>query len=129
MTFFRIQLADRNPSDLLDPDNHYSAAYNGNAQLTRHGVSACESLEDLAEYLISGNAGAFASVAEAPYRWSIIEMEGHESDDPRGAVDPGEVLVIPTRIVRVTEAGQDFVDLMDEMTIRVFGEPENLWED
>lgn len=127
MRYFRVQLADRDVSELLDPDYQISHAANRNPRLTRRGVSACESLKELAEYLISGNAGAFSGVRETPGYWRIIEFEGTESGD--AAVDPGEVLTIPARIVSAQEVDSDFLELMNRMEIEVFGEPENLWED
>ncbi len=109
MTFFRIQTADRDVNELLDPGYQFSHAYNGAQRNTRPGVSVCASLEDLAEYLVSGLAGAL-QVRNGD--WVIVEVEGSESG--ASPVDPEyELLVRPTRIVSVTPAGDDFYALMD----------------
>lgn len=119
MTYYRVQLASRDAADLLDPGYQFSHAYNGNQRLTRAGVSACSSLEELAEYLVSGQAGAL-DVRHG--NWVIIEMDADETGD--GAVDEYEVLVRPTRILSVTPVGDEFFALMDERRLVVFGDDE-----
>lgn len=107
-TWYRIQLAERNPDDLLDPGYHFSHPVNGTA--TRHGVSVCASLEDLALYLASAHGeGVLARTGDRV----IIELEGEPSDDT--PLDPEfEHLIIPTRIVSVAPAGAEFESLIAE---------------
>ena len=108
-TYFRVQTDDRDVTDLLDPGYQFSHAYNGNTALTREGVSACDSLENLAEYLVSGLAGAL-QVRNGG--WVIVEVEADEIPDAN-PVDPYELLVTPTRIVSSTPVDDDFFQMMD----------------
>lgn len=125
MTYYRVQLASRDVTELLDPGHQFSHAYDGNGRLTQPGVSACTSLDDLAEYLISGQASAF-TVRDGG--WVIVAMEAKEIPDSR-PVDVGEVLVRPTRIVSVTPADDDFFALMDAREQAVFGDFGPLFDD
>jgi hypothetical protein len=100
MTYYRVQRADRDVSELLDEGFQFSNAYNGNRALTRVGVSTCTSLWDLAIYLESGQAGGIlAGLDTVPAQWVVVELEGTPLP---GAVDEFEQLVRPTRIVSVT---------------------------
>jgi hypothetical protein len=126
MTFFRIQDANRDAADLLDPGYQFSTPYNRNTRATRRGVSTCASLEDLAEYLASGLGEAIA----APLRtstngWVIVEIDGAVSPD--APLDPCETLVIPIRIVSVRPVDDRFMALVaaaDEYLARLAGGPE-----
>ena len=109
-TYFRVQSAGRDASDLLDEGYQFSHAYNGNTTLTREGVSVCASLEDLAEYLVSGLAGAL-DVRSG--QWVIVEVEADEIADARPVDAEYELLVRPTRIVSVAPVGDDFLAKMD----------------
>lgn len=104
--YFRIQTADRDANGLLDPEQQTSEAWNGHESLTRRGVSVCESLEDLATYLATDGSGI-------PYgsgAWVIVELEGERSRDT--AVDPGETLIIPTRIASTRPMGEEFFEMI-----------------
>ena len=107
-TYFRIQLAERDVNDLLDPGNHFSHPVNGSA--VRRGVSVCDSLEDLALYLATPQGcGVIAQAGDRV----IVELEGIESGD--APLDPEmESLIIPARIVSVTPAGPEFEALIAE---------------
>jgi hypothetical protein len=110
-TYFRIQRADRDVNELLDPGYQFSHAYNGRPSLTRQGVSVCATLEDLAEYIVSGLGGALDPRAGGD--WVIVEVEGPRSGD--SPVDETyELLIRPTRIVSVTPVGDEFLALMAE---------------
>lgn len=107
-TYFRVQRADRDVNELLDPGYHFSSAYSRNPSLTRRGVSTCPSLEDLAEYLVSGMAGAIQVQAGS---WVVVEMEGDVSSD--APVDAEyETLIIPTAILSVRPVDDGFMDMI-----------------
>ncbi|WP_341719915.1 hypothetical protein QQG74_09515 [Micromonospora sp. FIMYZ51] len=125
-TYFRVQTADRNPADLLDPGYQFSHAYNGNTTLTREGVSVCTTLEELAEYLESGLAGAL-TVRDGG--WVIVELEADEIPDAHPVDAEYEQLVRPTAIVSVTPVGDDFLALLDEKADFFAGFASNDWDD
>jgi hypothetical protein len=111
MRFFRVQNEDRDVTELLDPECQFSHAYSGEKNLTRQGVSTCESLDELAEYLVCGMAGALESGARSGH-WVLIELEATETCP--NPVDEYEVLVRPTAIVSVTKIfDTDLIALMD----------------
>lgn len=107
MTYYRIQSADRDVELLLDPAAQTSEAWNGDESLIRQGVSVCDSLEDLAQYLVTdGDA--------IPYgdgEWVVVELEGTLSTDT--ALDAGETLIHPTRIVSVEPIEDQLLPLVD----------------
>lgn len=107
-TYFRIQTADRNPADLLDPANQISYHWNNidSEEYTRNGVSVCDSRETLAAYL------AKSGIPYGDGDWVIVELDGYYSDDePYDAAD-GELLIHPTRIVSVNPMDDDFFELI-----------------
>lgn len=103
ITFFRIQPTDR--PDILDPENQFSYSWNdlGNDERARHGISVCETREDLAEYL--------AQVG-IPFTddWELLEVEGTYSDDEDEDAHLGCSLIIPTAIVSRETIGDGFID-------------------
>lgn len=111
MTYFRIQLAERDVAALLDPGHHFSHPVNGTH--VRRGVSVCDSFEDLALYLASPiGCGVIAAAGTRV----IVELEGDDSDD--APVDPEmESLIIPTAIVSVTPVGAEFEALIEEQRV------------
>ncbi|MEU3452202.1 hypothetical protein ABZ671_00965 [Micromonospora sp. NPDC006766] len=109
--YYRVQTAARDVNELLDPGYQFSHAYNGNTALTREGVSVCADLDDLAEYLMSGMAGAL-NVRDGG--WVIVEVEADEIADARPVDGEYELLVRPTAIISVTPVGDDFLALLDE---------------
>lgn len=107
MTYFRVQLADRDVNELLDEGYQFSYCY-GTGRSTA-GVSTCESLEDLCLYLASPMSDAI------DFRngdWVLVEVEADEIPGSR-PVDELEVLVRPTAIVAVTALDGDFFALVD----------------
>ncbi len=105
MSYFRVQDDRRDVNELLDPGYHFSTTYD--RVTTRRGVSTCTSLEELAEYLASGQAGAIM----ASIRFMVIvELAGELSED--SPVDAGEALVIPTAIVAVRPVDDEFIDMI-----------------
>lgn len=109
-TYFRIQAADRDVNELLDPGHQFSSALSHDPSHTREGVSVCESLDELAEYLASslGN-GIGARVRED---WVIVELEGEEILEAAPLDPEYETLVRPTAIVAVRPAGEAFMAMI-----------------
>ncbi|MBC3186349.1 hypothetical protein H7347_07150 [Corynebacterium sp. zg-331] len=106
-TYFRIQPADR--PNILNPENQTSSSWNdlGDDDRIRHGVSVCDSREELAEYL--------AQVA-IPFTdtWELLEVEGHDSGDTDEDAHLGARLIIPTAIVAREPLGESFAEeIMD----------------
>lgn len=128
MSYFRVQAADRDANDLLDPGYQFSHAWAGIGYADREGVSVCESLEDLAEYLASpvGN-GIPVEVGS----WVIVELEGDPVPDA-APVDPEyEVLVRPTAIVSVWPVDDAFIAMIDDADefLASFSDPNDDEED
>lgn len=107
MTYYRIQSADRDVELLLDPAAQTSEAWNGREDLTRTGVSVCESLEALAQYLVTDGSGIPYGAGE----WVVVALEGTLSED--SPIDDGEILIHPTRIVAVESIDTRLLPLVD----------------
>jgi len=108
-SYYRIQSAGRDVQELLDVEAQTSEAWNGREELTRSGVSVCDSLESLAAYLAGAGSGIPYGVGE----WVIVELaaDRHSADIPCDAAD-GERLVYPTAIVSVRPMDDEFFDLI-----------------
>lgn len=91
-TAYRLQDADRDLSDLVDPEQQYSFPMSGEDEDVRHGVSGCLTLGDLAAYIAT----------------HAIEM-----DVPVDG-DHGEVLILPVRAERI-EDDEKFFDLVSDL--------------
>lgn len=104
MIFFRINQPGDAPERILNPEDQISHSWN-NEEDVRHGVSACESVEELATYL--------AQVG-IPFddNCTLIEFEGTYAAEDDHDAHLGAVLTIPTRIV----------------SVRPLGEAEDFWE-
>ena len=87
MIAFRIQDRKRGVEYLLDPETQYSRPMSGDESLVRHGVSGCETIEELAAYW----------ALEAVYATEpvLVRVEGPQSEDVPIRVHWGEVLVLP----------------------------------
>jgi hypothetical protein len=107
MSFYRIQNADRDATDLLDPENWVSYHWNERDEDARPGVSVCASIDDLAAYL----AGAGIPIGLGD--WVIVELDGDRRQDVT-AYDAqfGELLINPTEILSVRPAGDEFYQLI-----------------
>lgn len=106
MTYYRVQTADRDPADLLDPEYQVSSHWNNIESYDRVGVSVCESLEDLAYYL------AQSGIPYGNGQWVIVELDGYLSDDDPYDAEDGEILIHPTVIVSVEDMDDEFFDLI-----------------
>lgn len=100
-TYFRIQSTDR--PDILQPENQTSYSWNdlGDDDRARHGVSVCDSREELAEYL------AQVGIPFEP-TWELLEVEGHDSDDKDEDAHLGARLIHPTKIISRELVGDGF---------------------
>jgi hypothetical protein len=107
-TYFRVQPGDR---DILDGPQTSRAWHRDEteAQPTdRAGVSACNSLAELAGYLATRGDGI-------PYGgpgWVLVEFAGELSDDQPLDFEDGEVLVHPTAIVSVESIPDAFFEMI-----------------
>lgn len=91
MKAYRFQDKNRSIDALLDAEQQYSYSWDLSLEETdavRHGISACESLADLAAYVACS-----ALQATDP---GVVILEGTESEDTPLDADQGEVLVLPT---------------------------------
>lgn len=128
-TYFRIQSADRDVTDLLDPGYQFSRTWNAGGR-TVEGISTCASLDDLAMYLAQGESGAIRAALDArPDQWVIVEVEA-DPIDGAAPVDPVfEILVRPTRIVAVTPCGDDFMAAIAEADALMDSYDTHDWDD
>lgn len=107
-SYFRIQTADRNVDDLLDPANHTSHHWGNYEDMDRPGVSVCATRDDLARYL--AGSGIPFGLGE----WVIVELAGEHTDVRGCDAETGELLIRPTAIVAVTPADDEFYELVGE---------------
>ena len=111
-TTYRIQQGYHDLDLLLDPECQYSSPWNGDEGLIRHGISACWSVEELAEY--------FAQVGiPLDDDCRLVEMECELSDDVDVDAHLGAILVIPTRIVSANLITDDFYTLVGDAYDRI----------
>lgn len=112
ITGYRVQEAMLDTADLLAPEQQYSHAWGNDEDeddpRTRHGISACLTLEDLATYLATVGQGIGYGWGE----WVIVEMYGPESSGEALDADAGEVLMFPERIVSVRPLDADFLAMV-----------------
>lgn len=87
MIAYRIQDRKRGIEYLLDPETQYSWPMSNDESLVRHGVSGCETIEELAAYW----------ALEAVYATEpvLVRIEGPQSGDDPIRAHWGEVLVLP----------------------------------
>lgn len=87
MIAYRIQDKSRGVEYLLDPETQYSWPMSDDESLVRHGVSGCETIEELAAYW----------ALEAVYATEpvLVRIEGPQSEDDPLRAHWGEVLVLP----------------------------------
>lgn len=87
MIAYRIQDRKRGVGYLLDPETQYSWPMSDDKLLVRHGVSGCETIEELAAYW-----SLEAVYATEPV---LVCVEGPQSEDDPLRAHWGEVLVLP----------------------------------
>lgn len=87
MIAFRIQDRKRGTEYLLDPETQYSWPMDYDESKVRHGVSGCETIEELAAYWATHSIEASVPV--------LVRVEGPQSEDTPLDEEFGEVLVLP----------------------------------
>lgn len=103
-SYYRIQSADRDATTLLDPEQQWSMSYRPGGDV-RHGVSVCESIEDLADYLAH-------SGVTFEWDWNLVEVTGPLSDERDEDHDLGARLILPDTIVSVEPMTDRLADLI-----------------
>jgi hypothetical protein len=111
-TYFRVQSADRDPADLLDPEHQVSRAWHRD-DIDQDGVSVCESPEDLARYLVTAGEG----IPFGAGRWVVVELRGDLVLGRSHDEDHGERLIRPTEIVSVQP-----LDTLDDLISAAYDE-------
>lgn len=87
MIAFRIQDRKRGTEYLLNPETQYSRPMDHDESKIRHGVSGCETIEELAAYWATHSVEASVPV--------LVRVEGPQSEDTPLDEEFGEVLVLP----------------------------------
>lgn len=109
MIAYRIQDRKRGTEYLLNPETQYSWPMSDDESLVRHGVSGCETIEELAAYW-----SLEAVYATEPV---LVRIEGPQSEDEPLRAHWGEVLVLP-ETAEVIE-GSPVWDLISYLVARV----------
>ena len=87
MIAYRIQDKKRGTEYLLDPETQYSWPKDYAESKVRHGVSGCETIEELAAYWATHSSETWDPV--------LVCVEGPQSEDTPLDEEFGEVLVLP----------------------------------
>lgn len=103
-TYYRIQSAGRDVADLLDPEMQYSISYADDSE--RHGVSVCDSVEQLAVYIAQAGIPFEAD-------WALVEVEADTSNEADEDAGLGARLVLPTGIVSVEPVAERLLGMID----------------
>lgn len=101
MKFFRVNPPEFTTDMMMDPENQISVNHSNELDV-RTGLSACESREELAQYL--AQAGI-----EFRDDWTLVEFEGTYATEEDSDAHLGAVLTHPTRIVATETAGDAFI--------------------
>ena len=109
MIAYRIQDRKRGVEYLLNPETQYSWPMSDDESLVRHGVSGCETIEELAAHW-----SLEAVYATEPV---LVRIEGPQSEDEPLRAHWGEVLVLP-ETAEVIE-GSPVWDLISYLVDRV----------
>lgn len=114
MRYYRIQQANRNATDLLNPTNWTSTQWNGhNDEDTRNGVSVCRTINDLIEY--------FAQAGGDPSDCNLIELEGTPAEDDDHDTHLGALLIHPTNITNVQPVTADIEQAISDRQDEILG--------
>lgn len=107
-TYYRIQTADRDTAELLHPAGQISRAWQ-NEDIVQDGVSVCDSLESLAQYL---GAGPGQGIPFGSGEWVIVELHGEPMFEQGHDVEFGEILVRPTEITHVAPMDDELFEMI-----------------
>lgn len=110
-TAYRIQQGYHDIDLLLDPECQYSTNW-CNEDDIRHGISACWSVEALAEYFAQSGIPLDDDCR-------LVAMECELADDTDTDAHLGAILVIPTRIVSANLITDDFYTLVGDAYDRI----------
>lgn len=109
MIAYRIQQGHHPLGLLLDPATQLSTSY-CNDESVRSGVSACRTIEDLADYLAHGTIALDDSCL-------IVATRSHWADEDDAL---GAILVIPTAIVSADLVDDNFHTLVNAACDRIY---------
>lgn len=112
-SYYRIQNANREVTDLLIADEQVSRNHADETSV-RVGVSVCDDLEALAEYV--AQTGMILNWAATV----LVEVEGYMSTDTPEDAHLGERLIHPTRIVSVVETPDEFFEAVNAAYDRIY---------
>ncbi len=107
MSFYRLQDADTDTADLLDPAKQWSSNWGGGGD-PRRGVSVCGTERALELYFAARSADVGYD-AEFLSTLVIVEVDGELSDEDDEDAAEGALLVLPTRIVSVRPLDDDMI--------------------
>lgn len=107
MSFYRLQDADRDATELLDPAKQWSENWSGGGD-PRHGISVCGTEDALADYFAKHWAGQdidedfLATIV-------LVEVAGPLSDEEDEDAADGAYLILPTSIASVRPVPADMI--------------------
>ena len=113
MIAYRIQQPEHSVGLLLDPETQYSRPWNRREDLIRKGVSACETVEELAEYFAQSGVALAADCY-------LVAMECEWADDKDIDADLGAILVIPTAIISADLVPDSFFEAVNAAYDRIY---------
>jgi len=106
-SYYRLQDADRDPAELLDPDYQWSSDWSG-INDPRQGVSTCGTVHSLISYF-AARAESCDYDADFLSTLVMVEVEGTLAGEEDQDAAEGAVLVIPTRIVSAIPLDDDTI--------------------
>lgn len=106
-TYYRLQDADPDPAELLDPDHQWSSDWSDITD-PRRGVSVCATPYALGLYF-SARAASCDYDADFLATLVMVEVEATLSDEDDLDAAEGALLVIPTSIVSATPLDDDMI--------------------
>jgi hypothetical protein len=107
MSFYRLQDADRDAAELLDPAHQWSEPWGGGDP--RRGVSVCWSTDRLTDYFQHHARGGIGYDEDFLSTLVLVELDGAPSDEEDEDAHRGAELIIPTRIVSVVPLPADMI--------------------
>lgn len=119
MIAYRIQDKNRGVEYLLNPETQYSWPSDEDESKVRHGVSGCETIEELAAYWATHAVDATDPV--------LVRVEGPQSEDTPLDEEFGEVLVLPETAEVIEDSHvwsliSYLIDLVDEDYTLTYGQ-------
>lgn len=105
--YYRLQDADRDTSDLLDPEQQWSSEWSGSGD-PRRGVSVCATEHALAQYF-AARAADCGFDAEFLSGLVLVELTGALSEEDDVDAAEGALLILPTQVVSVHPVPEDMI--------------------